>query len=86
MKTQHMDLYRQIMGLIQMSFKWHSAKSCVFDGQGSFTWNNFKENGINIIDRRYIGSFSMNRRDGEGNLFGGFGGIWNGECTLHTLS
>ena len=55
-----------------------SFRHGLFDGRGTFTWCNFKEDDIDIVGRKFVGVFQKGKRNGEGVLYDGKGGTWEG--------
>lgn len=55
-----------------------SFRHGLFHGKGTFIWSNFKEDDIEIIGRKFVGIFQKGKRDGEGVLHDGKGGVWEG--------
>jgi hypothetical protein len=50
----------------------------LFNGNGTFLWHTFKEDGVEVVGRKYVGTFCNGKRDGKGLLFDGKGGMWDG--------
>ncbi len=55
-----------------------SFRHGLFDGEGTVLWSAFKENGVEIIGRKFEGIFHRGKKDGKGILVDGKGGILEG--------
>ncbi len=63
------------------NFTYTGSFQCgLIDGEGIMIWNTFKENGIEVIGKRYKGSFRKGKKEGYGTLTDGKGvkyeGLW----------